>query len=498
VNLTNKAKGLSIEGWPENRQVLWQAPANHDAGRPLVQISNVEGLRIKNFQFDGKQTLDAIVSVVGNVTGTSFDAAKFSGFRSAGVDLTAAVGASDRPIRFEGCRWVGSTASASGIRVNRPSAGGDASTKALSVVNCRFEGTDAGRLGAAVKIAAPLDEFEFRGNRFYKATKALHYAVKSGSDMAAFQGTVVGNTFFELNTAFQFDSVPSPGSNLNLLDNLFMKTEVMANTVGIDGRPNCAPGEWVCLANDVKRKEDGKLAGANIAPGKRYFRKTFDLKELPKEPMVMDISAVSAFKVWMNGEPVGESRYAHYDKRVWGFPMSGKLKPGKNVIAVEVSHVADPLDANFQSSSGLMVRIGTEDRDDKVLVTTDGSWLATAVPVAGWEKPAADDSKWKPVHVWTDELKVAWPWLGAVWDTALRAKLAGVPPLPITSSGNFRDYNSNEGFPLLGSARGVVKNDPKNFPQDPDDDSSFLRVPRGHSLNKSGTDGKSVGVPMRE
>ena len=310
--------------------------------------------------------------------------------------------------------------------------------------------------------------------------------------------TVVGNCFFELSTAFQFDSVPTAGSNLNLIDNLFMKTEVMANTVGIDGRPNSTSGEWVCHANDVKRKDDGKLAGGQIPPGKRYYRKSFDLKEIPKEPIVMDISAASSFKVWLNGDPIGESRYTYYDKRVWGFPMSGKLKPGKNVIAVEVSHIADPLNPNFQSSSGLMVRIGTEDRDDRVLVTTENSWRSTSVPVAGWEKSAADDSKWLPVHVWSDELKLTWPWAGAVWDTAVRAKLAGVPPLPITSSGNYRDYNSFEGFPLLSSARGLVSNDPKNFPQDPDDDSSFLRVPRGHALNRAGSEGKCVGVPVRE
>ena len=491
-----RAKGLTIEGWPESRQVLWTVPAGHDAGRPLVQVSNVDGLRIKNFQFDGKLSADAILGMTGTCTGVNFDNLKFSNFRSAGVDLTAAVGTSDRPIRFDTCRWLGNTAQATAIRISKP-ATGDGTTRGLTVVNCRFEGSELGRFGAGVKIGAPIDEMEFRGNRFFKMTKGIHYANR-GSSATVLNATVIGNCFFEMGTAFLFDSVPPQGSNLNLYDNLFMKTEVMANTIGIDGRPNCTPGEWVCHANDVKRKDDGKIAGGQIPPGKRYYRKAFEMPDIPSVPIVMDISAASSFKVWLNGDPIGESRYSYYDKRVFSFPMAGKLKPGRNVIAVEVSHIADPLNANFQSSSGLMVRVGTEDRDDRVLVATDNSWVSISTPSAGWERPVYDDAKWFKVHVWTDELKVVWPWVGAVWDTAVRAKLAGSMPLAMNSSGNFRDYNSNEGFPLLGSARGLVNNDPKNFPQDPEDDSTFLRVPRGHALYKAGTDGRPVGVTLKE
>jgi serine/threonine protein kinase len=489
----NAAKGVTIEAWPVGRVVPWTVPANHVSGKPLVQISNVDGFRLKGFDFDGRQQADVILGVVGVCPGLSLESLTVRGFRLAGVEFAGASGVADRPIRLDAIRFLGNHSQGAGVRVTRPNSG-DPATRHVSVTNGRFEGT-TDKLGAGVKVSAPFEDVEFRENRFYQLTRGLHYAAAKGEPVPLTL-TVANNCFFGLDTGFGFDAVPPSGSNLNITNNLFMKASSLAATANVNGRPLCAVPDWVCHDADLKRKDGKPTGNTSIDAGTRFYRKTFDVAAVPRETLALDVGAVSSFKVWLNGEPLGESRYTYFDKRVYAFPVAGKLKAGKNVLAVEVRHFLDPLNPSFGSASGVMARIGTEDADDVVVVKTDGTWKSFAKAGAGWERPEFDDTAWAPVHVWPSTTPPVWPWLGSVWDSAVKAKLAGTVPLPITSAGNFRDYDSNEGYPLLGTARGLVDN--KVFPQDPDDDANFLRIPRGHKLNTAGPDGTRVGVAAKE
>lgn len=490
-----KAKGVTIEAWPAGRIVPWFAPDSLSAGKPLVQISNVDGFRLKGFEFDGKLQADSIISVVGSCPGLILEALTIKGFRNSGAELLGASGASERPIRLDGVRFMGNTSQGIGFRVV-PGSAGSTGSKSVSVTNCRFEGSSV-KMGSGVQIAAACEDAEFRLNRFFKLNQGIHYSAKTG-DAAPFAVNVANNCFFSVDAGFFFDSVPPAGSNLNLTNNLFMKTPNLAASVDIDGRPHCAIPDWVCHDADIKRKDGKPTGNTSIDPGTRYYRKQFEIKDVAKSPLVLDIGAVSAFKVWLNGELIGESRYPYFDKRIYAFPMVGKVKPGKNVIAVEVRHISDPLNTVYGITSGLMARIGTEDNDQSVAVKTDATWKSIDKQISGWEKTEFSDAMWTAVHVWPASTTSNWPWIGSVWDSAVKVKLAGVMPLSITSTGNFRDYDSNEGYPLLGTARGFVDNKSMNFPQDPDDDSSFLRSPRGHKLNKAGPEGTPVGVPAKD
>lgn len=488
-----KARGVTIESWPIGRIVPWQPPADHSPGKPMIQISNVDGFRIKGFDFDGTNQADVLLSVTGVCPGLSLESSMLRGFRQAGIDLVAALGAPERPIRMDGLRFLGNLPQSIGVRVSRPTAG-DAGTKFISITNNRFEGT-SDRLGAAMRVSAPLEETDLRFNRFFKLTRGLHY-VRNG-DPAPLVMTLANNTFFDIETCFGFDAVPPSGSGLTVMNNLFLKSPRVATTAGVNGQPECTVPDWVWHSADVKRK-DGKVVGYEIGAGTRYFRKSFELQELPKQDLVLDVGVVSTFKIWLNGEPIGEARFPYFEKRVHSFNLKDKLKVGRNTIAIEARHFLDPLNERFGSSAGVMVRIGTLDRDDKVICTTDASWKSSPKSAPGWERSEFDDESWAAVHVWPVEGPV-WPWANVVWDSAVKVKLAGAMPLPITSAGNYRDYNSHEGFPLMGTQRGVIDTAPKNFPQDPDDDASFLRVPRGHKLNFAGPEGNPmVGVPPRD
>ena len=489
----HSAKGVTVEAWPVGRVVPWTVPTQSVSGKPLVQINAVDGFRLKGFDFDGKQQADVILGVVGPCPGLSLESLTVRGFRLAGVEFAGATGVADRPIRLDALRFLGSQSQAAGVKVTKPTSG-EAATKHVSVTNSRFEGT-TDKLGAGVKVTAPFEDVEFRENRFYQLTRGLHYAAAKGEPVPLTL-TVANNCFFGLDTGFGFDAVPPAGSNLNITNNLFLKTSSLATTANVNGRPRCAVPDWVCHNADLKRKDGKPTGNTSIDPGTRYYRKSFDVTSLPKEPVVLDVGGVSSFKVWLNGEPLGESRYTYFDKRVYAFPVAGKLKAGRNVLAVEVRHFLDPLNAGYGSASGVMARIGTEDADDVTVVKTDATWKSASKAGAAWERPEFDDATWAAVHVWPAASPPEWPWLGSVWDSAVKTKLAGTTPLAITSAGNFRDYTSYEGYPLLGTARGFV--DSKAFPQDPDDDSSFLRSPRGHKLNTAGPDGSRVGVATKD
>ncbi|MFO0934985.1 MAG: protein kinase [Gemmataceae bacterium] len=492
---TASANGISIESWPTGRTIPWVAPANStDPTRTLIQISNVEGLRLKGFDFDGKKATDSLIHIDGFCPGLKIEDTTIRDYRLSGMDLSGAHGDSNRSIRFDQVRFLCNSPQATAIRV-LPATRGNVGSRNLSVTNCRFEGV-ADTMGTGIRLNAPLEDVEFRQNRFAKLNRAFHFNVKPG-ERATFSTTVANNCFFSLDAGFELDSFPQAGSNLNLTNNLFLRTAQLAKTAAVDGRPLCTVPDWVVHSASVPR-QDGKVTGAGIAPGTFSYRKSFTIGEIPKETLELDIGAVGAFKVWLNGEPIGESRYPYFDNRIYSFPVAGKLKVGKNVLAVEVRHVADPINPDVKSATGLMARIGRENQDQNIIVKTDSSWKSIVKPNAGWQTVPFDDAGWANVHVWTGDSKTTWPWSSVVWDSAVKVKRAGNPALPITSAGNVRDEESGESYPLLGSVRASIDIKPAAYPQNPEDDATFLRSPRGSKLNTAGPDGSPVGVTVKD
>lgn len=135
---------------------------------------------------------------------------------------------------------------------------------------------------------------------------------------------------------------------------------------------------------------------ANDAPtGKRYFRKTF---HLPEEAQVVvgrlrlapDEDAVT----WLNGRRIGRQ---HGISNV--IPMTIQpawLRPGKNVLAVEVDNQPSKQETN---PAGLLATLSLELADGQSLtVVSDESWRSAEAPGENWTQAELDDADWQSVR----------------------------------------------------------------------------------------------------
>lgn len=129
-------------------------------------------------------------------------------------------------------------------------------------------------------------------------------------------------------------------------------------------------------------------AGAPPTTETVYVRRTFELPE-NDQAASLTMTCDNGFKVWLNGEIVGQGKE-------WAQPQTIEVrkdvKKGKNVIAVEAT--------NEGSMGGLVASLAIKLGGGKnVQIVTDGSWKATGDKAEGWEKPEFDDSGWKAVKV---------------------------------------------------------------------------------------------------
>lgn len=140
-----------------------------------------------------------------------------------------------------------------------------------------------------------------------------------------------------------------------------------------------------------------------------YFRKAFDIDRPfahPTDEAHLDITADRGFKVWLNGQKVGEGSDA---KRVFRFDVNHLTVPGRNVIAVEAEGGPD--------AQGLLVRLGyIPNGRQKMAVLSDGTWRATIQePGDDWTSVRFNDRTWSRVRVLGAYGQVE-PWKQLTWD----------------------------------------------------------------------------------
>jgi hypothetical protein len=124
-------------------------------------------------------------------------------------------------------------------------------------------------------------------------------------------------------------------------------------------------------------------------------------------------------------------------------------------------------------------------------VFTNPSWRASLEAPADWQRAEFDDSKWSPARV--KALYGRGPLAGRslVWDSVVRKGLPSYPSFKLlTSKSNYRDRDSQEGFPVLNATPTGI-----TLPTDPTNDAEFLRYPRDSILSEAGPKKTPVGVP---
>ncbi|WP_425616466.1 c-type cytochrome [Anatilimnocola sp. NA78] len=134
--------------------------------------------------------------------------------------------------------------------------------------------------------------------------------------------------------------------------------------------------EWLWSNKGAK---DGEMA---------FFRKTFDLKEVPASATFAG-SCDNVFTLFVNAKHCVEHNN-------WETPVREDvlkhLAKGQNVIALRCR--------NEGGAAGMIGQLVLKFKDGSTqIVATDKSWLSNTEPSDGWQQLTFDDKAWKPAHV---------------------------------------------------------------------------------------------------
>lgn len=468
LSLNSPPEGITIQPWPTSRRVVWK-PAVSD--QPCVSIQNAVGTTFTGIDFVGVNSRVG-VEVVGNCPGLHLSQSSFAGFREA-VRFGGAVATAEKPILLERCRFLGS-ASESAIVLR------GMKNVEIQIQQNRFEGA----FRPAILCDSALVHVALSYNRFTDSGLAVSYTRAAASSPLLIQN----NLFHRCEVGLWFDALPESPSLVTVQNNLFFKTASTAKYSAADGltlgRENAV---WVW--------HDEGLAAAketNTPAGKRYFRTEFMLPKVPENPVMLELGVVSSWKLWVNGQELGQSAPDHFTKRVFAVPIVKYLVPGKNVIAIEATHTLDPIDPAFAVAGGLTVRVSIAGNPTPI-VQTPTDWKSSAQQVADWQTTNFADTAWQAVKPW-DKPGYLFPWAGSAWDLVVLEQLKLKSVIVLNARGNVRDYVSTENFPSLQSVRGYV---PKLAGDDPANDATYLRTPSTpRKLSTAGVGNTPVGVPL--
>jgi eukaryotic-like serine/threonine-protein kinase len=473
---------LTIEGvvpGSKGQPVRWRGAKGLGPGRPLLEVSGLEGFHLKGFLFDGQGRVTDLVRLSGRGGGSMLEDLQFQGATRAGLVLRGWLGESSRPSTIRKAQFSTSAPSEAALLIEADADRPDLASEAIRVVACRF----VGPFSAALLVGGPVEGLEVEQCRFSKATDGLRY--RRSEPRAPIRARLANNTFSELQRGIHFETTPRAGSSeLVVTNNIFSNTTRAATLDRVSVEPGKTVGRWIWT-------EEAKKTGV-VPPGVRQFRKAFDVAAVP-EKASLDISCDETFTVWLNGSELMANPSPHYTQRVFSIDVAKHLKAGHNVIAVQGTNQLDRLDPKFGTTAGLFAQITANEKGrEVVLLKTDETWRCSDQAPEGWNRTEFVDKSWNFTRPWLDD-NVTWPWKYAVWDSAVNPQLKPpLEPIKVVASGNVRDYKSWEGYPTLDSERVVIgEND---LPKKSGDDATFLRYPSKHPLSTAGPKGVPVGA----
>jgi len=475
-------RDLSLEGEDgiaRGGPVRWRGPRDLAQGRALLDVSGLEGFRLKGFVFDGQGRVPDLIRLSGRAAGSTIEDVRVEGASRSGMVLRGWAGESSRPATLRGVRFSTDREAEAALLFDvdrdRPSA----ASESIRVESCRF----VGPYQAAILVAGPVSGLEVERCRFFRATDGLCY--RKGEGRESLRARLANNVFADLQRGVHFETTPpAASSDLVIAGNVFANTSRLASLDKVSVQPSRTSARWIWT-------EEGKKTPV-VPPGVRYFRKAFDLTSAPARA-TLDIGCDETFTAWINGVEVARDPSDHFTQRVYAYEVADKLRRGRNVLAVRGANQADRLDPKFGTTAGLLAQITvTSGGKEVVAVPTDETWKGRDQAPEGWTRPEFADQTWTSTRPWA-ESGATWPWLHAVWDSAVNPQLKPpLEPIRVTASGNVRDYKSWEGYPTLGAERLVIAENA--LPRDPNDDATFLRLPKSHALLNAGPGGSPIGI----
>jgi hypothetical protein len=316
---------------------------------------------------------------------------------------------------------------------------------------------------------------EFLRNRVHEVGAGLLY--RKAEVPRDLHGVVDGNTFHAVQTGLLFESLPPAAEGANWLwvrHNLFVQVPRLTAVAGFQTEPATVAGHWIWA-------DEGNPA-AEAPKGVRYFRKRFDLAQVPAGPVLLNVVCDDAGAVFLNGQPIIHPRWDVQPRRVYAVDVRDKLRPGANVLAVEAENTGGP--------AGLFVQL--QAAAAAPLAVTDGGWRYQAQKAANWEKPEFAEEGWSPVKDLGPYRPAPNPaWANLLWDAEVLRQRGSLSPLLTNQSKNFHDGKGVDGYPFVLAAPVEV-----TLYTNPLQDAKFLRYDYYHPLRDAGENKAPVGVPM--
>lgn len=172
------------------------------------------------------------------------------------------------------------------------------------------------------------------------------------------------------------------------------------------------PEEYIWTREDSAIGKPARIVythlGADELTEPHYFRASFDVETMPANATLYLAGPRSA-TVYVNGQKAGHfasNLLAPVGMHVDTMNVSGLLRPGHNVVAMEVvrgpgihGFLNSALAMQQLSGQALAAKILPEARgvDGKPLLISGPQWKGTLHPAPGWEGAQYDDSSWPSV-----------------------------------------------------------------------------------------------------
>ncbi|GAB4136828.1 glycosyl hydrolase [Thermopirellula anaerolimosa] len=152
----------------------------------------------------------------------------------------------------------------------------------------------------------------------------------------------------------------------------------------IEERPGLEKARWIWT-------DEGNPVAA-VPIGHRYFRRVF---QLPPDAKIASawlvMTADNEFECMVNGRRVGHGDDFH---RPYRMNVTGLLKPGANLIAVDAFNAADS-----PNPAGLIAALHLQFADGRSeLIVSDSDWRWMESPVSGWDVDPTASGDWKTVR----------------------------------------------------------------------------------------------------
>lgn len=196
----------------------------------MFDAKDVEGLKLKSIEFDGKGLAEIGVQISGTAPGTTIDSVTVRGVKTAGFKLSNAAGDSGRQILLEHCRAILTGPAQTGIWIYAA----NADTRRVSLRNFRVEGNGT---GVGVRQEGACSDVEIAGGRLFHLDEAFSFGSPPTKRVVKTQ--VISNTVYDAKTGLAFHLAPSarppapseppPGQfDLSIERNYFAKTRAIA------------------------------------------------------------------------------------------------------------------------------------------------------------------------------------------------------------------------------------------------------------------------------